>query len=218
MATLIDITTTVTEAPQWKFCFKKADHIAEVSLLMSFPISSYDIQKQDSTTIVVKHRQTLKERIKVTACWVRICTLTNNSNSLQNKSSMCGMNCWMTSGRVFCMWPLVLPVSVFYSLSHLSLPGEYHKNETSFQKFEAKLAKMEDRILDLNTRLRIVEGADFEITSISNCSWHFTFCGASIWEGRAFGLGNENSTYSRSVPSHLNSVSDMVTDFSYHKV
>jgi hypothetical protein len=66
---------------------------------------------------------------------------------------------WQSISRA----PLVLPVSVFYSLSHLSyLPGERQENETSFQKFEAKLA-------DLNTRLRIVEGADFEITSISNC-------------------------------------------------
>jgi hypothetical protein len=70
MATLIETTTTVTEIPRRKFRVSesKADHIAEVSLLLSSPISSYDIQKQDPTTVVVKHRQTLEERFKVTAC------------------------------------------------------------------------------------------------------------------------------------------------------
>ena len=67
MATLIDTTITVTEAPWRKYRLSKANHIEEVSLLSS-PISSYDVEKQDPTTVIVKHRQTLEERIKVTAC------------------------------------------------------------------------------------------------------------------------------------------------------
>ena len=69
MATLIDTTATVSEAPRRTFHVDfKADHLAEVSLLLSSPITSYDVKKLDSTTVVVKHRQTLEARIKVTGC------------------------------------------------------------------------------------------------------------------------------------------------------
>jgi len=50
-----------------------------------------------------------------------------------------------------------MPVSVFYSLSHLSdLSGECQEKETFFRKFETKLGMLEDEILDVNIWLCIV--------------------------------------------------------------
>ena len=122
MATLIDTTIMVTEAPRKKYCLSKANHIEEVSLLLSSPISSYDIEKQDSTTVVVKHRQTLEERIKVR---VHICMLsfnqlfqqsTKQTLNAQDEVSTSSLNCWMKFGRAFHVRPLVSGLaSVFYS-------------------------------------------------------------------------------------------------------
>jgi hypothetical protein len=69
MATPIHATTMVSEAPKRLFHIdsKAADHIAAVSLLLSSPITSYDIEKLDSTTVVVKHHQSYEERFKVMA-------------------------------------------------------------------------------------------------------------------------------------------------------
>jgi len=62
--------------------------------------------------------------------------------------------------------------------SHLSgLPGECQERETAFEKFKAKLenenldaktrfSDVNACYLDVNTRLHIIEGDDFEITFI----------------------------------------------------
>lgn len=46
-----------------------ADYKADLTRLLSSPITSYEVEEVDSNTLAVKHRLTYKERFKVTACW-----------------------------------------------------------------------------------------------------------------------------------------------------
>ena len=71
MAIPVYTTATVSEAPRRiSHVDLKADYMADVSRLLSSPITSYD----DSTTVAVEHRQTHEEHLKarVTAHWVHM--------------------------------------------------------------------------------------------------------------------------------------------------
>ena len=70
MTTEIYTTTTVFEAPRRMFSVdSNADYKADLTRLLSSPITSYEVEEVDSNTLAVKHRLTYKERFKVTACW-----------------------------------------------------------------------------------------------------------------------------------------------------
>jgi len=62
-------TTRVSEAPWRTFQVDpEADYIADISRLLSSPITSYQVKKVDPRTVVIKHHYSYAERLKVTAC------------------------------------------------------------------------------------------------------------------------------------------------------